>query len=167
LEDNDQRIHPSVHGHQGGWGSWSSPLARAAKQPARSLSLLGALVLAALFACDSGGERVNECERDSALDRRSDDLVEIRFGGAEGERYDPSCVRVRVGTRVRFVGRFDAHPLSPGRWVDDLPEAPLHAVIQPVGEGREATFIVSEPGAHGYLCDSHVDSGMLGAIFAE
>jgi plastocyanin len=130
-------------------------------------SALRALVLLVLAACSSGGERINECERASALDRRGDSEVEIRFGGVSGERYDPACLRVRVGAGVRFVGRFDAHPLSPGRLAGDRLEDAVHDVIQPVEQGREATFIMSERGAHGYFCDTHVDSGMLGAIFVE
>lgn len=112
-------------------------------------------------------ERLNGCEYAIARDRRGDSEVEIVFGGRQGERYFPACVRVRLGSVVRFSGRFDAHPLEPGPVVDGIPSDPVHDVIQPVEEGREVEIRMSELGAHGFYCDAHVHSDMMGAIFVE
>ena len=56
----------------------------------------------------------------------------------------------------------------PGR-IDDH-----HQVIpddgSPLGStasGREARFLMAQPGAYGYFCDKHVGEAMVGAIFVE
>ena len=111
---------------------------------------------------------VNGCDQLSAVDATGRGEMEIRFGGLEGYAYRPGCAAVSAGTIVTFVGDFGAHPLVPGR-IDDH-----HQVIpddgSPLGStasGREARFLMAQPGAYGYFCDKHVGEAMVGAIFVE
>jgi plastocyanin len=112
-------------------------------------------------------EPVNGCDAASVIDYTGDAEVEIRFGEDLGYEYVPRCIRVSVGTRIRFRGDLKSHPVAPGRVVDGSYTFEDTSPIQPTKNGDEATFVFSRPGAFGYWCDVHAVSGMLGAVFVE
>ena len=110
---------------------------------------------------------MNGCEPASARDATGAAEVEIAFGGVHGYHYEPACLRVSAGTRLRFRGPFEVHPLGAGALVDGRIET---AAASPFGEtaaGEEATFLLAEPGTYGFFCHMHVVEGMAGAVFVE
>lgn len=77
------------------------------------------------------------------------------------QRFEPSCVRIRLGQSVTFVGgSFDDHPLR-------FACGPF-PTLQPQSDGTTATFAFTQAlGLYGFFCDQHGDSdggGMAGAI---
>jgi plastocyanin len=110
---------------------------------------------------------VNGCDRNETPLSRDTDIVEIRFGGLIGYAYEPACVRVKAGTRVRFVGPFGSHPLAAGRVHADEVVAEPKSRFKSTWEGETATFVLPHAGTVGYYCDQHVLEGMFGAVFVE
>ena len=110
---------------------------------------------------------LNGCDQLSAVDATGKGEVEIHFGGHLGYAYQPDCAAVSSGTIVTFVGDFGAHPLVPGRLEggEVIPDdaSPLRSTVS----GTKVKFLMSEPGTHGYYCDSHVADAMAGAVFVE
>lgn len=107
----------------------------------------------------------DDCPSGSIVDALESTTVEIGFGGANGSgvfAYAPDCVRVRVGTRVQFVGDFATHPLSPGR----APGEPLENAnpIPRTQTGASLGVVFSAPGTFPYICDYHYAGGMRGAV---
>jgi len=90
----------------------------------------------------------------------------VRFGHEAGHNYRPRCLRVSLGSRIRFEGPFDAHPLAPGRVEAGIPidEDTARGPVSEVLGGQSAEFVAATPGRFGYYCDSHVVEGMMGAI---
>ncbi|MCH2172532.1 hypothetical protein MK489_17280 [Myxococcota bacterium] len=111
---------------------------------------------------------VNGCPLEALVDATGQERVEIRFGGEVGYRYEPACLAVSPGTRVDFVGPFDAHPLAVGR-IDDqgIPTLEPNSPIQATSEGSRATFDLEHSGVYGYFCDMHVGDAMVGVIVAR
>ena len=113
-------------------------------------------------------EEVNGCDRSSAVDRRGEPVVEVHFGGELGHAYRERCLRVSVGTLVRFVGPLSIHPIAPGHLVDGLSQLTADGAFRAVAEGDSAEFRMPDlPAVEGYFCNYHVDEGMLGAVFVE
>lgn len=151
-------------------------------RPGRFLRNFGALVTCLCLASCGGSDQpageavartaieavINGCPPDSLFDATGRERVEIHFGGEVGYRYEPACLAVSPGSRVDFVGPFDAHPLAVGR-IDDQgiptlePDSPLRAT----SEGSRADFPIEHPGVYGYFCDMHVGDGMFGVIVAR
>jgi plastocyanin len=131
-----------------------------------------AVALAVLsMTCGPGDEvasgPLNGCDPASALDRRGEAEVEIRFGELSAYRYEPSCLWVDAGTRVRFVGDFAVHPLAPGAVRGGALELDPDGPIRETSTGDEATFHMAEVGRFGYFCNTHLGEGMTGAVFVE
>ncbi len=110
---------------------------------------------------------VNGCNREDTPLSRDREEVEIHFGGLIGYAYEPACLRVRAGTRVRFVGPFDAHPLAAGRVYDEEVVPDSESPFESTWEGESATFLMLATGDLGYYCDQHTFEGMFGAVFVE
>lgn len=125
------------------------------------------LVACGLLLGGCGRELVNGCDRASAGDERGVAELEIGFGGAHGYNYEPACVRVSRGTRLRFRGPFGVHPLGVGALVDGRIEPDPASPLRETAEGEEASFLLPEPGAYGFFCHMHVGEGMAGAVFVE
>ena len=53
----------------------------------------------------------------------------------------------------------------PGRYATGRYESEPASPVQRTEAGEEATFVFSERGAFGFLCDMHVVVGMMGAVF--
>ena len=81
----------------------------------------------------------------------------ITFGG---ERYSPSCVRVRFGQSVTWTGNFGSHPLREAC-------GPVAAGVS-ASSGQTTTVTFDRAlGVFGFYCDVHGSSsgaGMAGAI---
>ena len=90
----------------------------------------------------------------------------VAFGERFGHNYEPRCLRVAVGTTIRFDGPFSLHPVAPGAVVDGVPKGePLAGnPVAVVEGGGGAEFVATTPGRFGYYCDLHVVEGMMGAI---
>jgi plastocyanin len=114
-----------------------------------------------------GSEVVNGCRAADAQDARGVAEVEIAFGGVHGYHYAPACVRVTAGTRIRFRGPFEVHPLGVGALVDGAIRSAPGSPLRETAEGEEATSVLAEPGAYGFFCHMHVVEGMAGAVFVE
>ena len=141
----------------------------------RSVGVGMALVLASL-GCDApergsseaaANRILNGCDRASAVDARQAAEVEIHFGDLQAYTYEPRCVRVRAGAKLRFTGDFLVHPLAPGRVVEGLPPAHADNPIQETNVGLEKHFVASTRGSFGYYCNVHLAEGMMGAVFVE
>lgn len=87
-------------------------------------------------------------------------LREVRFPQG-GDRYSPSCIRVRFGQSVTFAGgSLNQHPLRQACG----PTPGLLAATS--GSSKVVTFDAAL-GLYGYYCDTHgsmTGSGMAGAI---
>lgn len=129
-------------------------------------ALANALALCLACGGDAPGP-VNGCDPLVALDRRGEAEVEVRFGDLNAYRYEPRCIRVDVGTRIRFVGDFAVHPLAPGAVRNGALELDADGPIRETRSGGEATFPMAEAGAFGYFCNTHLGEGMTGAVFVE
>ncbi len=125
----------------------------------------GIACAALLVGC--GAEPVNGCDPETALDATGADPVEIGFGGVHGYDYAPACLRVRAGTRLRFAGPFEVHPLCAGSFRNGQLQPASDGPIRETATGREVTFVASDPGAYGFSCHFHVSEGMAGAVFVE
>ena len=110
---------------------------------------------------------LNGCDPKNTTDLSQHSEVEIRFGDDYAFEYVPKCIRVSRGTRIRFRGNLETHPLVPGRFASGIYEEEAGSPMQEIGEGNEASFVFTEAGAFGFLCYIHVVNGMMGAIFVE
>ena len=81
--------------------------------------------------------------------------------------YDPSCLRVDVGTTVTFAGDFAAHPLYPSRARGTIEGNPIPAV----GNGHAQDVRFAAPGTFAYYCGVHgaFDDGqaMAGVVWVK
>lgn len=85
----------------------------------------------------------------------------VQFGGAVGQRYEPSCLTARVGDTVAFSGSLDEHPLS----ASSRSTAPSPIVTSASGSGVAFRFDVA--GYFPYYCSRHGSNnggGMAGVI---
>ena len=90
------------------------------------------------------------------------DATTVTFGGALGNVYSPSCVRVRVGARVTFSGSFSSHPLSGSpRSVGGTNPIPL------TNTGTSVVVPFTTPGFYSFYCMFHgsvAGTGMSGVV---
>jgi plastocyanin len=116
-------------------------------------------------------ETVNGCSIESATDRTGmvaaslTTPIEIAFGGTTGLKYSPNCIKVTMGTKIKFVGTFSSHPLVGGKVVG--------GVKQPASTGPFTTitntdtskeFLMDDCAAYPYYCNVHGGGGMNGAV---
>ena len=110
---------------------------------------------------------VNGCDRAETPLTSDREVVDIHFGGLIGFAYEPACLRIRAGTRVRFVGSFATHPLAAGRVFDEEVVADPESPFKSTWEGETAAFLMLKTGDVAYYCDQHAFEGMFGAVFVE
>jgi plastocyanin len=103
----------------------------------------------------------NGCTEAMATDDTSMTAVTITFGGNDGLKYSPACVKVKSGTMVTFSGDFTTHPLSGG--VSGTKDAT--SPIKETTTGMSASFTMSTAGTFGFFCEVHQSLGMQGAIY--
>jgi plastocyanin len=110
--------------------------------------------------------QLNGCDPVTALDKTGQANVAIAFGGALGDSYSPSCIKVSVGTKVTFNGDFSSHPFQGGD-VDAVPPAATTGPFAAgVSSGMTATFTMSSAGSFGFYCQFHEPS-MAGTVFVQ
>jgi plastocyanin len=93
------------------------------------------------------GPTVHGCNRLEAQDHRGEAIVVVRV---EGFDYAPECIRVSVGTVVRFDADFRSFPLYGGTVPDVDPASPFSP---PTTSGHQAEFTMDEPGIFPYFSD--------------
>lgn len=94
------------------------------------------------------------------VDMTSASVVDIAFGGAKGNVYDPKCIRVRVGQSVGFTGNFDMHPLLQAC-------GPVPGILDKSFATYTYMRSFPKPGIYGYYCTNHGSAdgnAMAGAI---
>ena len=93
------------------------------------------------------GPTIHGCNRIEAQDHRGEPLVVV-----DGHYFDyaPECIRVSVGTVVRFSADFRAFPLYGGTFPDVDPSSPFSP---PTTSGLEAEFTMDEPGMFPYFTE--------------
>lgn len=96
--------------------------------------------------CASPSTTVNGCNPAAAVDRRSEPLVTVTFQPYVG--YSPACVRVSIGTTVRFEGDFAAEPLVGGVAPDADPASPF---APGTSTGTAQEFVLTSAGTFGYF----------------
>lgn len=111
----------------------------------------------------SSGALVNGCNPATAEDHLSDANVTIAFGGAQGNKYNPACIRIAQGASVTLLGDFASHPLEGGN--AGTPDAT--SPITSTNTGTTATFTFADAGSFPYYCTAHFGAGMQGAVFVE
>jgi len=81
--------------------------------------------------------------------------------------YNPTCLKVPVGTTVTFSGDFTAHPLTPSAKRGAQTGSPITATS--AGTSKDFTFATA--GFYGYYCANHdpTDTGMFmsGVIWVQ
>jgi plastocyanin len=86
-----------------------------------------------------------------------------------GFNYQPKCLKVPVGTQVKFMSTtsdFGSHPLSPSASIGTLPGNPITLTTT----GNNASFTFSQKGFWAYFCMVHgSDTGayMAGVVWAD
>lgn len=111
-----------------------------------------------------GDPGINGCVQATAFDLTGMDPAIVQFVGLS---YDPACIRVKVGSKVRFDGSFGLHPLQGGEVKNGVPTPDATSPITLTNMGMTATFTMTTAGTYPYYCTSHAASGMKGAIFVE
>lgn len=77
-----------------------------------------------------------------------------------GRRYTPSSLAVKIGDVIMWEGDFSMHPLT-------LTQAPAGAErFAHIKSGSSYSYTVKVAGTYNYICDSHVDEGMVGSFTA-
>jgi plastocyanin len=115
----------------------------------------------------SAADLVNGCNRAETPLTSDREVVDIHFGGLIGFAYEPACLRIRAGTRVRFVGPFATHPLAAGRVFEEEVVVDPESPFKSTWEGETAAFMMLKTGDVAYYCDEHAFEGMFGAVFVE
>jgi plastocyanin len=90
--------------------------------------------------------------------------ITIDFGGALGSAYSPRCVKVTMGTKIRFVGAFASHPLRGGLADGTEQPASTGPFTTATNSGTSHDFVMDDCAAYPYFCDNHGLSGMTGAV---
>jgi plastocyanin len=97
--------------------------------------------------------------------------VSIAFGGTNGLKYVPNCIKVTSGTKVTFNGNFTVHPLQAGVIANGTATPATTGTPLPttaLNTGTTAMFTIQPAGTYGYYCTVHgVTQGMDGAIIAQ
>jgi plastocyanin len=75
----------------------------------------------------------------------------ISFGGAEGDSYNPTCLKVPAGTTVTFLGDFGNHPLAPSAARGTLTGNPIVVT----SAGSTASFTFPAAGFWAFYCMVH------------
>lgn len=84
----------------------------------------------------------------------------IKFGGSLGKKYSPASLTVAVGDTLVWMGDFSEHTLT-------LVKAPAGARgFKGIETGSTFRYIVTVPGRYDYVCEDHVDQGMIGSFTA-
>ena len=101
--------------------------------------------------------RCTQAELDAA-DTTTSATVAIAFPTAPGPmQYTNHCIKVKVGTKITFMGGFSFHPLEPNGGDSPTPIPPLTSA------GASLEITVSAAGTFGYECNFHPGT-MFGAI---
>lgn len=154
-------MHAGAGGMHAGAGGTSTTMTSSAEMASSS----------ALSSSATGGgditKPLNGCDPATLLDYTLNPSPAVTFPGT-GLEYTPSCIKIKVGQSVLFLGTnatFVQHPLSGGlvqgnAKVDD-PTSP----IKKTSTGQNATFAFPATGAFGFFCDYHFPAGMKGAVY--
>jgi plastocyanin len=145
-------------GTSAGTDGGAAPDAQAPDAPATDAPAMGA---------PDSGLPVNGCgEADFAASDHTaanDPRVIQAPPGAVPQQYVPSCIRIKAGQTVTFVGDNADHPVDHAEVSGGMPY-PILTGTQPFGDGGMAFIItVSEPGVVRFNCDIH-PTLMNGAI---
>jgi plastocyanin len=111
------------------------------------------------------GSLINGCDPATAVDHTKDKMVTVNFGPQP--KYEPACIRIKVGSQVTFSGNFMFHP-TVGGTVSGLMATPdPMSPIKETKAGMGATFAFDKEGNYPYYCTVHYGVGMMGAVFVE
>jgi plastocyanin len=105
-----------------------------------------------------------ECTEATAVDHTADAMTTITF---PSQAYDPNCVKIAVGSSVKFSGNFVQHPLVGGNATSTSKMPDTSSPIARTATGTEATFTFPAAGTFGFYCDIHGQAGMTGKIFVQ
>ncbi len=157
-------------------GALALALAVSACQPGVSANVGGA---PAAMPTPLGGERQappglfasgranNGCD-DAAAGLLSRSPVTIAVAGGQlGDRYQPRCVSVAVGTRVVFLGDLALHPLAGGAVVDGEAYRDPSSAVPYASAGSQAAFVPLAAGVYPFFCQVHWVLGMSGAVIVR
>ena len=90
--------------------------------------------------------------------------ITIDFGGGLGNSYAPRCIKVTMGTKVRFEGSFSSHALIGGLADGTEQPAATGPFTTVTDSGSSADFVMDDCAAYPYYCDDDGLSGMTGAV---
>jgi len=90
--------------------------------------------------------------------------IEVDFP-VDGSHYSPRCIKVTMGTKVRFSGSFSSHPLVGGLIVGGGEQpASTGPFTTKTETGTSKDFLMDDCAAYPYYCNVHGPSGMHGAV---
>jgi plastocyanin len=143
------------------------------------LFVLAPFVLGALMGCSSAGtaassttggtttDPYNGCTEATAEDHTNDASATIKFGGAQGNSYSPSCVVIGKNHAIIWEGDFTSHFLVGGT-ADENGEHPDDmSDIKKVDTGTMAQVNFRLAGDYPFYCQQHGQVGMRGCIFVK
>jgi plastocyanin len=96
---------------------------------------------------DPSFKSVEPCTTESAYTTTGTEIT------VSGLNYMPKCLKVKVGTAVKFSQTFSTHPLEPSTKRGDQTDNP----IKKTNTGTEATFTFTKAGQFAYWCMFHGD----------
>jgi plastocyanin len=82
-----------------------------------------------------------------------------------GNNYSPRCIKVTMGTKIRFEGTFANHPLV-GGLITAGAEHPVSAgpFTPRTDSGTSKDIVMDDCAAYPFYCDNHGGGGMNGAV---